>query len=316
LFTDCPSRERGGWLCDSFFTGRAEYFLFGKTPIEDAFLENFRLFRNPGNFPEGVLPMVYPADPQGEPAMFIPQWNMWYVLEVAEYLIVRKPTEDKELFRKSVMGILHFLEKYENADGLLQQLPSWNFVEWSTANEWGWDINYPTNFLYSGVLKAAGKLYDMPELLEKAQKVREMAAKRSFDGKCFVDHAMLDENGIGRNLTDTSEAGQYYALMFGELDLNDPKYEGFMENVRTGFKKWVDDGRVFVPVKAFIGFYLRICVLMQLGEKQLLAEDIKEFFGNMADSTGTLWEYKEHRGSYDHGFASMAALAIVFAEEK
>jgi len=124
----------------------------------------------------------------------------------------------------------------------------------------------------------------------------------------------LDKSGEGRNLTVTSEAGQYYALLFGELDLQDPKYKVFMENVREGFKNRTDDSRIFVPVNAFIGFYLRICVLMQLGEKQILKEDIKAFFGGMADSTGTLWEYKEHKGSYDHGFASMAALAIVFAE--
>ena len=41
LFTDCPSRERAGWLCDSFFLARAEYVLTGKSVIEEAFLENF-----------------------------------------------------------------------------------------------------------------------------------------------------------------------------------------------------------------------------------------------------------------------------------
>ena len=25
IFMDCPSRERAGWLCDSFFTGRCEF---------------------------------------------------------------------------------------------------------------------------------------------------------------------------------------------------------------------------------------------------------------------------------------------------
>ena len=65
LYTDCPSRERSGWLCDSFFTGRAEYFLTGKSVIEGAYLENFRLYKN-GAFGydliEGALPMTYPSD--------------------------------------------------------------------------------------------------------------------------------------------------------------------------------------------------------------------------------------------------------------
>ena len=38
------------------------------------------------------------------------------------------------------------MERYENGEGLLQNLPSWNFVEWSKANTWVQDVNYPTNF--------------------------------------------------------------------------------------------------------------------------------------------------------------------------
>ena len=53
---------------------------------------------------------------------------------------------------------------------------------------------------------------------------------------------------------------------------------------------------------------------MRLGKRALLAQDLKSFFGGMVASTGTLWEYKQHKGSYDHGFASFAALAIAFAE--
>ena len=45
---------------------------------------------------------------------------MWYVLEVCEYLDVRNPSKNKEIFRPSVMGILAFLERYENSDGLIR----------------------------------------------------------------------------------------------------------------------------------------------------------------------------------------------------
>ena len=39
LFMDCPSRERAGWLCDSFFTARTEYTLRGECAIERNFLK-------------------------------------------------------------------------------------------------------------------------------------------------------------------------------------------------------------------------------------------------------------------------------------
>ena len=313
LYSDCPSRERAGWLCDSFFTGKVEYFLTGQTSVEDAFLENYRLCPQHPMLPEGALPMCYPADVPFD-GKFIPQWNMWYVLEVKDYLTERNPSVDRELFRKSVYGILSFLAKHENADGLLQNLPSWNFVEWSTANEWVQDVNYPTNFLYAQVLTAVGELYGDAALLEKAERVRVTTREKSFDGEVFIDHAELDENGVLQNTRNSSEAGQYYAILFGGVDLDDPRYAKLKAHVANSFAEFDTTGRGFVPVNAFIGLYLRIYALMQRGEKELLKENLKSFFGGMVASTGTLWEYKQLKGSHDHGFASFAALAIDFVE--
>ena len=38
--------------------------------------------------------------------------------------------------------------------------------------------------------------------------------------------------------------------------------------------------------------------------------DVKGFFGTMEEYTGTLWEYRQFEGSYDHGFASYALVVI------
>ncbi len=321
IYTDCPSRERAGWLCDSYFTARAEHFLTGESRVEDAFLENYRLYRPTGELPCGILPMCFPSDVQflkrEHPLpRWIPQWNMWYVLEVAEYLTLRRPDVDRELFRESVYGFLKYLEGFENADGLLQDLLSWNFVEWSTANEWVQNVNYPTNFLYAEALRAAGKLYGDADMIKKSARIRATTARLSFDGEVFIDNAVKGEDGVLCNTRNSSEAGQYYALLFGDLDITDPKYARLMAHVKNSFADFDTTGRGFVPVNAFIGLYLRIWLLMKLGERALLKENIKDFFGGMVKSTGTLWEYKQHKGSYDHGFASFVAEAICFAEKE
>ena len=302
IYTDCPSRERAGWLCDSYFTARAEYFFFGNTAVEDAFLENFVLYRNEGEFPAGVLPMVYPADPH-ENNKFIPQWAMWYVLEVCEYLTQRNLSADPEVFRPSVAGFLDFLARYENEWGLLEKLPSWNFVEWSSANDWTQDVNYPTNFLYAGVLEAAGKVFGLP-LQEKADRIRREAIRRSFDGQVFVDHAARVGDEL-INYDHVSEAGQYYAALFGGIDLNAPEFNQLKNGIVNGFSQ--PPRQDFCPVNAFIGLYLRMAVLKNFGDEALLQENIKAFFGGMSQKTGTLWEYKETHKSLDHGFASFVA---------
>lgn len=315
LYSDCPSRERAGWLCDSYFTAKAEYFLTGKTTIEDAFLENYRLYAKDECYPEGVLPMCYPSDAQDNKS-FIPQWNMWYVLEVKEYLTERNRAEDKELFRDSVFGILAFLEQYENSNGLLENVPGWNFVEWSSANSWVQDVNYPTNFLYAETLRAAGSLYDRADWIEKAERVAAMTRALSFDGEVFIDNAVLDGEGVLRNTKNSSEAGQYYALLFGDVDLKDAKYSKLKKHIFCNFEDFDTEGRGFVPVNAFIGFYLKILALMKLGERELLCNSIKTFFGGMVETTGTLWEYAQRKGSHDHGFAAFAAIAIDFIEKQ
>jgi alpha-L-rhamnosidase len=312
LFTDCPSRERAGWLCDSFFTARAEQFFFGDCPIEDAFLENYVLYEDTEGFPRGVLPMCYPSDAHNG-LKFIPQWNMWYVLEVAEHLTQRRPHKDREPFRPSVLGILDFLAQYENEEGLLEDLPSWNFVEWSDANRWTAGVNYPTNFLYAATLDGAADTFHLPHLHAKAERIRERARRLAFDGEVFLDHALRQE-GVLVNQRRASEAGQYYAILFGGVDLDSAPYAKLKAFVADCFQSFDPRDRAFCPINAFIGLYLRLWVLASRGESALLAKTVKHFCADMCQKTGTLWEYRDGKGSLDHGFASYLATVLPLAD--
>lgn len=317
IYTDCPSRERAGWLCDSYFTGKTEHFLFGTTYVEDAFLENYRLYKNDdGLLPEGAIPMCFPSDIKDNGEM-IPQWTMWYILEVEDYLTNRNPAIDKELFRDSVYGLLDFYARYENSDGLLENLPSWNFVEWSRANQWVFNVNYPTNFLYAQVLEAAYNLFGDEACLEKCKKVREVAVAQSFDGRLFHDHAVRGEDGKLTLCVDISEICQYYAILFSGIDTAEDKYCELMHLVREVFgaiRK--EDMPEIEVINAFIGVYLRLEALLKLEEYDLVLDDVENFFGNMERLTGTLWENRSVHGSLDHGFASYAAAAMMKALEK
>jgi alpha-L-rhamnosidase len=309
IFMDCPSRERAGWLCDSYFTAKTEYELYGSTQVEDAFLENFRLYRNEGEYPEGMLPMCFPSDVKDD-GTFIPQWTLWYILETEDYLNNRGKSADRELFRDSIYGLLSFFAKYENSDGLLEKLPSWNFVEWSVANNWTQDVSYPTNFLYARALDAVYSLFGDEACREKAGRIRATAVSQSYNGEYFHDHAIRVDGRLVLQ-KDASEACQYYAILFGGIDLNDEKYRPLYRLVREVFKP---DRNGAMPeiaeVDAFIGAYLRIEALLKLKEYEILLRDVSGFFGDMARCTGTLWEYRRKHGSRNHGFASFVIVAM------
>jgi len=132
----------------------------------------------------------------------------------------------------------------------------------------------------------------------------------SNDGELFTDNAVRDAEGHLKNTGNTSEACQYYAILFGRIDINDKKYEKLKSCIFSRFAEIKEARAGFVPVNAFIGFYLRIMSLEKLGYYGILLEDIKNFFKHMVDKTNTLWEYMERKGSYDHSFAAYVACAI------
>ena len=103
-----------------------------------------------------------------------------------------------------------FFERYENSDSLLEDLPGWNFVEWSKANNFVNGVNYPTNMLYAAALSTAGELYD-EAYSEKARKIKQNILEQSFNGTFFVDNA-IRKNGKLELTDNISEVCQYYAF--------------------------------------------------------------------------------------------------------
>ncbi len=291
VYMDCPSRERGGWLCDSYFTAMSERFFAGSSKVEKVFLDNFTMAEEFPNIPCGMIPMVYPSDSKQCNAEYIPQWAMWYVIELGDYM-TREKTAKIESYRNLCYDLLSWLERYENSDGLLEQLDGWNFVEWSKANDWVWDVNYPTNMLYCKMLYIMGSLFDDKRLIEKSDKVREAIINQSFDGEFFKDNAVRDAEGV-LSLTDNcSETCQYYACFFDIAD-DRPLFKDFKQNLIENFGPYnrnEERTKKIIPANAFIGDYLRILVLLRMKEFAKATNDIRGYFLKMAETTGTLWE--------------------------
>jgi len=302
IFMDCPSRERAGWLCDSFFTSRVAFDLCGNTTIEKNFFENFLLPAHFRDMPDGMLPMCYPADHYN--GRFIPNWAMWFVIELEEYLHRSGDRQMVDNLRPKVMSLLKYFEKFRNQDGLLEKLESWVFVEWSKANKFVQDVSYPSNMLYAAVLSAAGRLYDRPELIRQAEKIRQVIRKQSFDGRFFTDNAVRKDGKIEVTKNQT-EVCQYFAFYFGLADPN--KYGRLWNTLQTDFGPKRAQTKAYpnvYPANAFVGNYLRLELLSRYGFCRQLKNEIVDYFLYMADKTGTLWEHTRTSASCNHGFAS------------
>ena len=105
VLTDCPSRERSGWLCDSYFTAQAEHALTGKSCVERNLLRAYLLAPEPVSCqPFGMLPQCYPSDHSD--GSYIANWALWLVLELKDHLARSKDEELVRLFRGKVMRLL------------------------------------------------------------------------------------------------------------------------------------------------------------------------------------------------------------------
>ena len=310
VFMDCPSRERAGWLCDSYFTARVAHYLSGNTLVEENFLENFLLPERFENIPEGMLPMCYPADHTN--GNFIPNWAMWFVLQLGEYIERSGDYETLLALRPRVMALMDYFERFQNEDGLLEKLEKWVFVEWSAANGFVQDVNYPTNMLYAKTLELAGRLYKMPVYSAQAEKIRKTIRMQAMNGIFFVDHSVRENGKLELQRQNMTEVCQYYAFYFDVANPeDDPELFKFLiEELSLGNKEALKKVGLH-PCNAFIGNYLRMEILSRYHWYKALLSEIEEGFLTMAITTGTLWEHTKPTASCNHGFASHAGYVLL-----
>jgi len=312
IFMDCPSRERAGWLCDSFFTSRTAFDLSGETRIERNFLENFLLPKSFAHLPEGMLPMCYPADHFS--GTFIPNWSLWFVVELEEYLERSGDRELVDALKPKVLKLFEYFKKFRNQDGLLEKLESWVFIEWSKANDFVQDVNYPSNMLYSAALAAAGRMYELPEFGRESQRVREAIRKQSYNGTFFVDNALRKDERlvVTENVT---EVCQYFAFFFGVADPG--TYPELWDRLIKDFgpqRKATGKFPEVYPANAFVGNVLRLELLSRYGLSRQLLDESLAYQLYMADRTGTLWENDTDEASCNHGFASHGGVHLLYRD--
>ena len=311
ILTDCPSRERAGWLSDSWFSSVAELIFTGENKVEKTFLENY-IYADCSKVSKGLLPMCYPSDMYYDN---IPNWSMWYILEIVKYANIHGKDDIVERSRKRVCDIIEYFTKKENEFGLLEDLDGWVFVEWSVANDASHicGVNVPSNMCYAACLAQAGELYGFDSWVERSQRIRKFIKEHAFDGKFFVDNLVRDKDNKLVCTSNYTEVCQYYAFWFdcvskGEYpDLFCELINNLGCNRKDGYLPWMGKPNVMY------GIYMRIDLLMRNGDRKGVLDECMRYFLPMAEKTGTLWEHNDTRASCVHGFASYVARWLIYA---
>ena len=160
-------------------------------------------------------------------------------------------------------------------------------------------------------------MYGDEELLRKAAIIKETIAEDAFNGEYFVEGANIAEDGTLVRSELISEASQSYAVFTGIADEADEKYAKFFDTFYhvLGLKRKQQGIMPEIAFSSgFIGLTLRMIALIELGKTEQALEEIRDYYGPMAEQNGTLWEMDvDHCISLNHGYNSYAAVMIVKA---
>ncbi|MBP5165775.1 MAG: hypothetical protein ILP09_00775, partial [Oscillospiraceae bacterium] len=259
----------------------------------------------------GMLPMCYPSDHYD--GVFIPSWAMWYVLELREYFSRSGDRALVDRAKPRVLGLVRYFDDFLNADGLLEKLQAWVFVEWSRANHLVQDVNVPTNALYAAMLDAITELYGLSEYAERADRIRRYIRSHARVEKFYCDNA-LRENGTLRLSGECTEVCQYYMFYFGVASPeSDPELWRILRDEFGPDRQKNGLYPEIYPANAFIGNYLRLDYLARRGLMDQVLREMRGYFLYMSETTGTLWEHVSPEASCNHGFASHAAVWLLQA---
>ncbi len=315
LFTDCMSRERGGYPCDSYFTARTELALTGESRVERNFLENYFLVDTFASIPEGMVPHCYPSDRLGK-GQYIPNWGLWLVLQLCEYCLRTGDDALRDLARSRVEALFGWFAKHRNTQGLLEDVPGWLFVEWSDANNYTDGVSHPTNMLYARCLGAAAELYGRDDWQAASLQTAAAVCQESWDGRWFADQSTRVD-GVLQRSAFRSETCQYHALFCqvatsGQAASLWQRLRDDCGPLRGAHGEGMDGTGVnLLPAELLYGLMLRFDLLQKAGERERLVTELRHVFGPMARQSGTLWEHVEPRASLNHGFASYASALLL-----
>ena len=311
IFMDCPQRERGGWLCDSFFSAEAMWRLFGSLEVEKDFIENYML-TDESILWKGFFPEVYPSSKKDVTDPGFINWSYWLIAELYEYYQRSGDEEFIQKVQKRVEAFLDGLLSLRGESGLIETDKNL-FVDWSLANRsfCTGPINIPNNCLAVYILERMAELYGKEEWKTAAGQMRSIIENLDSEVSLFGgggDSATWKDGKLSRNDAAT-EGGIALELWSGFHRKDDLYLRKFIQTMGPApeFRSNPNVGQA----NLFIGLMIRFDLLARMGKAETLLDELKSvYLEELRVGSGTFFE-NINALSGCHGFNGMAGAFLV-----
>jgi len=175
---DCPSREQRQWLGDATVEFLAGQAAFG--PSVNALNRQFLLHAAESQRNDGLTQMFAPGDHRTN-ALLIPDWTLQWILNAEQHWLYSGDLETIEEIFPAIERALAWFELHRGPNGLLADLPHWNFIDWAAVGRRGEAAT--ANALLVGALRAAARL---------ARALESARASRRYDARADLMAAALN----------------------------------------------------------------------------------------------------------------------------
>ena len=320
IFMDCPERERGGWLCDSLWTGRAASLMLGDHRVEREFIENFLLTPADGMF-HSFFPEVYPAlKPSYKDMTGITTWSFWLMCEVCEFIRRTGDTAFRDEHKPRIEAFVQGTRDFMGKSGLLERLP-WLFIDWSMSNlgEYQQPVSSAANALYAYMMVELGETFGESDWVAEGQRVKAVLrnavlnGQRAEDLRYIPDSFDVDEQGGLHSRGYHSEAAMYTALWCGLFSPEEAPLLCKTVRDKMGPAPIFAKDPMVGGSQLFIGLCIRLDMLARLGYHNKSFEDMLAIYEpQLKEGPGTLWENEAiDTSSRCHGFSSHAGVQLM-----
>jgi len=310
-FMDCPSRERGAWLHDSYWTAQAVYAMFGDLSVNRRMVRQIAESQDYLN-PPGMVQALYPCNWTRD--QFIAGHALFWVMQAGLDARLTGETDSARDVLPAIRRLMDTFAGWRNAEGLLENVPAWNFLDWSDIRTDGACVGL--NAIYARTLDEAAMIEracGYPALAVvyslEAYKVRE-SLRILCGGDLFYPDALIrDERKQLVPSKERAETTQYYAMWAGVPSV--ARTKRMWAAMRDYFAPTPD--RKVQPIQGLsrAGMYSfpeRLLIGARLNDHSAFVRDLRAMFLPMAESApGTLWEQPWSISSLCQGFASFAA---------
>ena len=209
LYMDNPERERNGWFHDGYWSSFA-YTLLSADP---SVLRRMCRMGSQSFVRAGQTEIVAEFVPM-DGTQFIPGHSLFWLLQAR---LDSELSGDNDFSPQVAEGIERFLKNlvtFENKEGLLENMPGWNWLDWSEIRMDGAVVSL--NALYCRALQAAADMTGKAAYREKGKAIAQTLC-RLCPGTIYPD-CLLRKGDALEPSPQRAEGTQYFALWCGVPD--------------------------------------------------------------------------------------------------